>query len=109
MSSSDHIWDWGLFIFDPLCLIFLVIIALYFILMEGILGWTIGKGLVGIRVVQMDSSKPSLKQSLLRNVMRLVDGLPIFSLLGVVMILVTKERTRLGDIVAGTRVIKVHR
>ena len=37
MMPNDHKWVNGLFIFDPLCLIFLGIIALYVVVLEGLL------------------------------------------------------------------------
>jgi hypothetical protein len=53
MSARDHNWVRGWFIFDPLCLVFLVIMALYFVLLEGLAGATLGKWLLGLRVVQV--------------------------------------------------------
>ncbi len=106
MTSSDHIWRIGWMISDPLCVIFFIVIVAYYVLLEAYLGWTFGKRLLDLRVIAVDGSKPGLKKSLIRNALRLVDGLPAFSILGVVMILLTKERTRLGDIVAGTRVVR---
>lgn len=106
MTSADHIWRIGWMISDPLCVIFFIVIVAYYVLLEACLGWTVGKRLLDLRVIAVDGSKPGLKKSLIRNALRLVDGLPAFSILGVVMILLTKERTRLGDIVAGTRVVR---
>ncbi|MCC6964482.1 MAG: RDD family protein [candidate division Zixibacteria bacterium] len=106
MTSADHVWRIGWMISDPLCVIFFIVIVAYYVLLEAYLGWTVGKRLLDLRVIAVDGSKPGLKKSLIRNALRLVDGLPAFSILGVVVILLTKERTRLGDIVAGTRVVR---
>ncbi|HSR33178.1 MAG TPA: RDD family protein [Anaerolineae bacterium] len=107
MSPNDHNWvrDW--FIFDPLCLAFLVIMGLYFIFLEGWLGATLGKGILGLRVIGIDGSRPGLWKGIVRNALRLVDGLPAFSLLGVILIQRSKERTRFGDFIAGSRVIRI--
>jgi uncharacterized RDD family membrane protein YckC len=105
MSPSDHRWTYGLFITDPLCLVFLAAMFLYFVLLEGWLGATIGKWALGLRVVDQSGAKPGLAKSTVRNVLRLVDGLPAFSLLGIILILRSAERARLGDRVAKTRVI----
>lgn len=105
MTSADHIWRIGWMISDPLCVIFFLVIVAYYILLEACLGWTVGKRLLGLRVIAAAGGRPGLKKSLIRNALRVVDGLPAFSILGIILILVTKERTRLGDIVAGTRVI----
>ncbi|UCG61624.1 MAG: RDD family protein [Candidatus Zixiibacteriota bacterium] len=105
MSSGDHLWGFGWLITDPLCLIFLLVIFLYFVVLEGTLGATIGKRLLILRVVRLDGTTPGLKRALIRNLLRLVDGLPAFNILGVVLIVKSPERARFGDRVAGTRVI----
>jgi len=107
MKGGDHQWQYGWFITDPLCISFLIIIILYFIFLEGILGGTIGKIMLSIRVVKLDGSKIGLKKSLIRNFLRLVDALPAFNILGVVLIIKSPENARYGDRVAGTRVIKL--
>ena len=56
-------------------------------------GQSLGKRLLNIRVVKADGSTPSLSSYLLRW-------------LGVIVILLTKNHQRLGDLAAGTMVIK---
>ena len=107
MSATDHRWNYGLFITDPLCIAFLVVMGLYFVLLEGLLGLTLGKWVVGLRVERVGGGKPGLVKGLLRNVLRIVDGLPAFNVLGIVLILRSEERARFGDRIAGTRVIRV--
>ena len=107
MTTADHRWASGWFITDPLCLTFLAIIILYFILLEGLAGATIGKLIMGIRVVDIKGDKPGLMKSLVRNVLRAVDSLPVLNIIGVILILRSDERARFGDRVARTRVIKV--
>jgi uncharacterized RDD family membrane protein YckC len=107
MSPSDHNWTRGWFIFDPLCLIFLVIIVVYFVLLEGLLGVTLGKWVLGLRVVQIGDGRPGLWKSLVRNALRVVDSLPALNILGMILIQRSEERARFGDRVAGTRVIQV--
>ncbi len=68
-------------------------------------GNTPGKRIAGIRCVDLGGNPPTSGAILLRNVMRLVDGLPAFYTVGVVTMIVTREQIRLGDMVAGTRVI----
>jgi uncharacterized RDD family membrane protein YckC len=106
VSVADHRWVTGLFITDPLCLIFLVLMALYFILFEGWTGATLGKWTLGLRVVSLDGAKPSLSRSTVRNLLRVVDGLPAFDILGIVLVLRSPERARFGDRAAGTRVVR---
>lgn len=106
MSPHDHNWVRGWFIFDPLCLAFLVIMGLYFVFLEGWLGATLGKWFLGLRVVGLDGRRAGLWKGIVRNALRLVDGLPAFSLLGVILIQRSRERARFGDRIAGTRVIQ---
>jgi uncharacterized RDD family membrane protein YckC len=107
MSPSDHAWRVGWFISDPLCMIFLLVILVYFVMLEGVFGRTVGKWFLGLRVVRKDDGNPGLLRALLRNLLRLVDALPVFSILGVVLIIRTPEKARVGDLVAGTRVVRV--
>ncbi|MFH0989606.1 MAG: RDD family protein [bacterium] len=107
MSAADHRWSYGLFITDPLCIAFLLAMILYFVLLEGLLGVTFGKWLTGLRVVRVGGGKPGLVRALLRNLLRIVDGLPAFCIIGIVLILTSQESARFGDRIAGTRVIQV--
>ena len=101
MTRADHIWV----IFDPICGIFLVIMFLYFILLEGLTGYTAGKRITGIRVAGPEGQKITLKQSFIRNSGRLIDGLPCFNIFGVIFILKTPKHQRIGDLLAKTLVI----
>ncbi|HYW68331.1 MAG TPA: RDD family protein, partial [bacterium] len=107
MSASDHRWDSGWFVTDPLCLTFLAVMFLYFVLLEASAGRTVGKRLMRLRVVRDGGERAGLVRSLVRNVLRVVDGLPTLGLLGVILISLTSERTRVGDLVAGTRVVRI--
>lgn len=106
MRATDHRWVSGLFITDPLCVTFLALMLLYFVLLEGLLGATLGKWVLGLRVTRKDGHRPGLARSALRNILRLVDGLPAFNILGIVLILRSPNRARFGDRVAGTQVIR---
>jgi uncharacterized RDD family membrane protein YckC len=67
---------------------------------------TDGKWVDGLRVMRVGGGKPGLIKGFLRNVLRIVEGLPAFCILGIVMILTSAERARFGDRIAGTRVIR---
>jgi uncharacterized RDD family membrane protein YckC len=87
-------------------LIFSGLIAVYYVLMEGYLGRTVGKMLVGIKVVQEGTGEvPGLKAATIRTLFRLVDGLASY-VVALVAILVTPERQRLGDMAAHTLVVR---
>lgn len=78
----------------------------YYALFESIWnGQTPGKRLLRIRVVK-DSGRPiSVYDAILRNLLRIVDSLPNFYIVGIVCILLSKQNKRLGDYAAGTVVV----
>ena len=79
----------------------------YFLIFETLFrGQTLGKRLTHLRVVTDGGSVPGWRQSLLRNLLRMVDSLPTGYLVGVVAMLISSRRQRLGDLVAGTIVIR---
>jgi uncharacterized RDD family membrane protein YckC len=69
-------------------------------------GRTPGKRLNGLRVVRLDGSPVTFSTSAIRNVLRLVDLMPGMYLVGIVSILVTRRNQRLGDVAAGTLVVR---
>jgi uncharacterized RDD family membrane protein YckC len=109
MMPSDHRWSVGWLFSDPLCVAFFVVIVFYFILLEGLAGATPGKWILGLRVIESGGDRPGLGRAAIRNLLRLVDGLPALNILGVVLIATSPEKARFGDRVAGTRVIAARR
>lgn len=103
MTTEDHLWT----LFDPICGVFLITIFLYFIFMEGLFGFTIGKVILGLRVREANNEKITIKQSFIRNVSRIIDGLPCFNIFGIVSILKSNKNQRVGDKLGNTVVIKV--
>lgn len=69
-------------------------------------GQTLGKRLLGIRVVRMDGSPVGLYESAMRNLLRAVDFLPAFYATGSISMLFTKQHRRLGDLLAGTLLVR---
>jgi uncharacterized RDD family membrane protein YckC len=69
-------------------------------------GRTIGKSYAGIRVVDDRGLPLTFPQSLIRNVLRAIDGLPLFYGVGAISVLVDPRHRRLGDIAARTLVIE---
>ncbi|MFW5896413.1 MAG: RDD family protein [archaeon] len=86
--------------------LWLTVSILYHTLLEWRWGKTFGKYLVSIKVTRPDGSSPSFLGSLLRNVLRLIDWLPFFYLIGIVTIAVSKTDRRLGDRVGNTIVVR---
>lgn len=68
-------------------------------------GRTPGKVVCGLAVVDQSGSRPGWGQLLVRNLLRPVDFLPVWYLLGGVLTTATAFRQRLGDLVARTAVI----
>ena len=98
MSYEEHLWG----ITDPICLVFLFVIFAYFIVMEAYIGWTVGKKILGMRVVDRLGSKIGLTKSTIRNLLRLIDGLPTLNILGIILIACSPRGQRFGDRIAKT-------
>jgi uncharacterized RDD family membrane protein YckC len=78
----------------------------YFALFEGLMhGQTPGKRVVGIRVVKDSGRGIKFSEAVTRNFMRLIDMLPGVYVFGLACMLVSKEKKRIGDYVAGTVVV----
>lgn len=107
MMASDHDWQWGMVVFDPICLVFLIFIFCYFIFLEGLTGYTVGKKIMKIKVVNEKGKTIGLVKSCIRNILRMVDGLPALNILGIYLILTTPENTRFGDKIAHSKVIQI--
>src|SRR5207249_7099636 len=80
----------------------------YFLLFEAFNdGRTPGKRLTGIRVVMDTGHRLTFTAAAVRNLVRVVDAQPLFSyLLGFGFVLFHPQNKRLGDIVAGTIVVR---
>lgn len=79
---------------------------LYFTYFESTSGQTLGKRLVGIKVVTEDNGVLDIGKSLIRNVLRIIDWLPFIFIIGAFLIIFTDKKQRLGDLVAKTKVVK---
>jgi len=85
----------------------ILLVALYFIVMEAKLGWTIGKLVARTRVVDESGGLPSIKAAVLRTLLRVIEVNPL--LLGGIpaglAVNYSQARQRLGDMAAGTYVL----
>jgi len=104
MTTEDHIWV----IFDPLCAVFLVIMFIYYTLLEWLAGSTAGKFILGIRVVNETGGKINFRQSIIRNAGRFIDGLPFLNLAGIISITTSPKKQRIGDKLAKTICEKIN-
>lgn len=91
--------------FFLLCIIYLPIFCYSFLCETFNHGQSFGKKLMNIRVVKVDGSTPSVSSYLLRWLLFIIDG-PLTGGLGLFVVLLTKNNQRLGDLAAGTMVIK---
>ena len=79
----------------------------YFTLFEAFWnGRTPGKRVAKIRVIQRSGRSIGLVESMARNLVRYVDQLPFFYAVGVIAMFVTRQHQRLGDLAAGTLVVR---
>ncbi|WP_347986108.1 RDD family protein [Methylomonas sp. AM2-LC] len=79
-----------------------IIYFLYHPVIEMIMaGRTPGKRMTGVRLVDLQGHSPSVGALLLRNVFRLIDGLPGIYCIGLISVAVTRHHVRIGDLAAG--------
>jgi len=69
-------------------------------------GQSPGKRWVGLRVIRSDGTPITLSESLIRNLARLVDFLPVAYGIGIITMFIDKQSRRLGDLAAGTLVVQ---
>lgn len=105
--------DDRLFLFDRNELILIAAISfavtlLFFVIIQGRLGWTVGKLLTGLRTVDGSGERPGVVRAFLRTLLLPIDALPstpFLPLVGGLVALFTDNR-RIGDLVAGTYVVR---
>jgi uncharacterized RDD family membrane protein YckC len=71
-------------------------------------GQSIGKRIMKIKVISLNGNRPTFGQYLIRWVMRLVDFGITLNIGALVSAIVTENGQRIGDIAAGTAMIKTH-
>lgn len=78
--------------------------AAYFLFFEGAWhGQTPGKRLAGIRVIEINGQPIGWTASLIRNLVRMLDN---FMFLGLLVVIFNKNERRVGDLAAGTLVVR---
>jgi uncharacterized RDD family membrane protein YckC len=99
-------WFGGVVLAFSTLLTFLLVWG-YYILFE--LNWngqTPGKRFARIRVVRMDGNPAGLVEIVVRNLVRIIDFLPVAYGVGFVTMFCNRHARRLGDFAAGTLVVK---
>ena len=89
-------------------LLFLGLTFLYYWGTEASSGQTLGKRVLGLKVVSADGGPPTGRAIVVRNIVRFVDALPFLYIAGAIAVFATGERRqRLGDLAAKTRVVAI--
>ena len=82
----------------------LILFFAYYVISEAVFGQTLGKRVVGLRVVDEKGQQIGLGAAVIRNLLRIVDGL-FFYLVGAVLVWTSSKGQRLGDRAAHTCVV----
>jgi uncharacterized RDD family membrane protein YckC len=91
------------------CAAFMVLFG-YFIVLETITGGrTLGKMAAGLRAVRLDGQPIGVRGSVVRTMLRLIDVYLTLGMVGLACIVGTPRNQRLGDLAAGTVVIRERR
>lgn len=114
----DYLIMFGLFIafrlllgkdiFLNLIVLFIIMFFLYFPLLETLLGYSFGKFIVGLRVINNDWGKVSFSKSMIRMIIKLFEANPLLfgaAPAGIVAI-TNHHRQRFGDKLTNTYVVK---
>jgi uncharacterized RDD family membrane protein YckC len=84
----------------------LIVVFLYYVLLEGIFGRTVGKALTGIKVISARTGRPpGVFGAIVRTLLRVIDGIGGY-FLGFIIVVLNDRRRRLGDMAGNTLVIR---
>jgi uncharacterized RDD family membrane protein YckC len=89
--------------------VFFIVFAYDIVLETWNRGRSVGKLAAGLRVVRVGGEAEGFLTAAVRNFLRIVDFLPAFYVVGVISILATSRNQRLGDLAAGTLVVRERR
>ena len=83
-------------------------LILYFPILEGIWGRSVGKLLTGLIVVDKAGHAPGFWKAILRTIPRIIEVNPLLigGIPAAIAVVASKERQRLGDMLAQTYVVK---
>lgn len=84
---------------------FFVVAMAYYIVMEKTSGATLGKMAMKLKVVKQDGAALDWQASVVRNVLRLIDGF-FFYIVGAIAVWMSRSKQRLGDMAAHTIVVR---
>jgi uncharacterized RDD family membrane protein YckC len=102
-NSNTKVSEWAMVVIVILPVMSYSLLCEYFLN-----GQTAGKMALKIRVIKIDGTKPTLSAYLLRWLLSVVDISLFSGMVAVLTIAITGKGQRVGDIAAGTTVIKTH-
>jgi len=96
-----------LLISEHLSFLAILLPVLYLPILEGIKGYTLGKLILRIRVVNEKGYPPGILKAVIRTVLKLIEANPFLvgGLPAGIVTILTRNRQRLGDLAAGTYVV----
>jgi uncharacterized RDD family membrane protein YckC len=107
LASPETLFELGALATAILLFTFTFINVGYFVACEWFLsGQSLGKRALGLRVVRDGGYALTFGASFLRNVGRMIDMLPGPYFVGLFSVMLSQERKRLGDFIAGTIVVR---
>ena len=107
-TTSSDMWqmmEYGWMVAIMIIVLFAVNWGYFFVGEYFFNGKTIGKNIIGIRVIQENGHSITLLSALIRNLLRIVDMLPTSYFLGIILVFLHSKHKRLGDMAAGTIVV----
>lgn len=99
--------NFGVYLTGTWALVFFALALGYYFVLEAWAGQTVGKRLLGLRVLSAGGARPSVWAVAGRTLLRIVDWLPALYLAGFITMLATgTRRQRIGDLAARTAVAR---
>jgi hypothetical protein len=90
-----------------LLLLFALPVVFYDLVCEVFMnGQSVGKRIMNIKVISLDGAQPTLGQYIIRWLFRMIDFSLTSSLCALIAVAVSEKKQRVGDMVAGTTLIK---
>jgi len=106
-SNTNLIDENRYFILTLLSILTLPVLIYHFLSETFMNGQSFGKKIVGIKVVKLDGTQPGIGSYFIRSVLRLIDLRISSGLVALISVAVSEKSQRLGDMAAGTTVIKL--
>jgi len=93
---------------DLFFLLILSILICYYPVLEGLTGYTIGKYILKIKVVDKNLNSPGIIKAIIRTLLRIIEVNPFLAggIPAGIIVWISKNKQRLGDIFAKTYVLK---